>query len=205
MIPWRGNVAVTFDRNAHRRTGNPGSIFSKNTNRKQREGTHRQRERGGERKKKRERENCFVHSKRWNNGGRIGTRTRDMMKMDGKFFFLFFFFSRRAKHTAQCVVLKSVFLLDAGHPPKAALEAATFCAQPSPEVNGKFHEGKAGALLNRRQNESGRREGKNFRQRGGFFNLDFHGLNPRVNCVCPFLRAIFNKNSQNLFTASDYY
>lgn len=204
MIPWRGNVAVTFDRNAHRRTGNPGSIFSKNTNRKQREGTHRQRERGRKKEKERERELFRAQQtlKQWRKN-----RDQDEGYDENgwQIFLSFFFFSRRAKHTAQCVVLKSVFLLDAGHPPKAALEAATFCAQPSPEVNGKFHEGKAGALLNRRQNESGRREGKNFRQRGGFFNLDFHGLNPRVNCVCPFLRAIFNKNSQNLFTASDYY
>lgn len=52
----RERNTVTFDRNV----SEPRSIFSKNTNRKQREETEKEREE----KKKKERECAFVHGKR---------------------------------------------------------------------------------------------------------------------------------------------
>lgn len=104
------NVTVVWSKRfVHTVEGNP-VLFSAKT-RIVSKGRKR-RQRGREGKRERDRECAFVHSKRWNNGGRIGTRTRDMMKMDGKFFF---FFLTNETHGAVCS-FKSVFLLDAGHP-----------------------------------------------------------------------------------------
>ena len=107
MIPWRGNIAVTFDRNAHRRTGNPGSIFSKNTNRKQREATHRQRE--GEKERKRERERELFRAQQTLKQWRKNRDQDEGYDENGwQIFLSFFFFTTSETHGAVCSFKKRV-------------------------------------------------------------------------------------------------
>lgn len=114
MIPWNGNRGEKRHRRlietfrTHRRR-EPRSIFSKNTNRKQREETETEREGGKERERQGMRFRAQQTLKQWR-------KNRDQDEgYDENGWQIFFFFLTSETHGAVCS-FKSVFLLDAGHP-----------------------------------------------------------------------------------------